>query len=153
MTQISIFNQQKDLKIPSKDVKNLFNTLISFKKLSIQELEVHFITDKAMKARHQEIFSDPTSTDCITCPIDDPYDKTNPYCVLGSCFICPKTAINYAQAHEKDPYLELSLYCVHCFLHLIGYDDIDPKERKKMRNQEKICMNHLIEKKATLNNN
>ncbi|NBO23860.1 MAG: hypothetical protein EBU93_01265, partial [Chlamydiae bacterium] len=69
MTQISIFNQQKDLKIPSKDVKNLFNTLISFKKLSIQELEVHFITDKAMKARHQEIFSDPTSTDCITCPI------------------------------------------------------------------------------------
>lgn len=152
MTHISVGNFQKDLKISKKTVKALFQSLIDFKNLSVDELEVNFITDKAMRIKHDELFSDPSPTDCITCPIDDPYDSTEGYCVLGSCFICPKTAINYSATEVKDPYEELSLYCVHCFLHLIGYDDIEPSERKKMRSQEKICMEHLKKKGLLITN-
>ena len=150
MTKISVSDSQKDLKISKNQVKLLFQTLIEFKKLKIDELEVSFITDAKMKKQHQLLFDDPSSTDCITCPIDDPYDQELDYCVLGSCFICPKTAINYAQDKKLDPYEETTLYCVHCFLHLIGYDDIEPSERKKMRSQEKVCMKVLKEKNALL---
>ncbi len=150
MIKISISNCQKDLKISSKQVKFLFKTLIDFKKIKVNELEVHFITDKKMKLQHQLLFQDPSSTDCITCPIDDPYEEGIDYCVLGSCFICPKTAILYAQKKNLDPYEETSLYCVHCFLHLIGYDDINPSAKRVMRSQEKACMGILKEKNALL---
>ena len=150
MTIFNIYNTQKDLKISKQEVKNLFSILIAYKKISVDEIEINFVTDKMMRKKHQEIFEDPTSTDCITCPIDDPFDKENPYCFLGTCYICPKTALEYAKTKNTDPYEELTLYCVHCFLHLLGYDDIDPKERKKMRAQEKICLNILREKNSYL---
>jgi probable rRNA maturation factor len=150
MTTISILNSQKDLKVSKKEVKHLFQLLIAYKKIQVDELEVSFITDSAMKKKHQELFDDPSSTDCITCPIDDPYEENLAYCVLGSCFICPKTAIKFASEHKKDPYEELTLYCVHCFLHLIGYDDIDPIMRKKMRAQERSCLAFLKKEGAYL---
>ena len=148
MTKFNIFNSQKDIKIAKQDVKDLFSVLIDYKKISVDEIEINFVSDKIMKKKHQELFKDPTSTDCITCPIDDPFDKTNSYCFLGSCYICPKTALDYSATKELDPYEELTLYCVHCFLHLLGYDDIDPKERKKMRSQEKKCLSILKQKNA-----
>lgn len=148
--KISIINRQKDLPVDPKQVKTLFQNLISYKKLKVDELEVHFVSDRKMKKEHLLLFDDPSSTDCITCPVDDPYALDSDYCVLGSCLICPKTAIEYAKAHNKDVYLELSLYCVHCFLHLIGFDDIDPCERKKMRAQEKRCLAYLTKMNALL---
>lgn len=73
-------------------------------------------------------------------------DTSNPidgYCHLGEVFVCPEVAIEYAQQRGLDPYLETTLYLVHGILHLIGYDDISPQERKKMRYQEKRCIHHL----------
>ncbi len=149
MPLFTITNQQKDLKISKKRVRSLFQGLIEFKKLSINEIEVHFITDRAMKKKHLELFSDPSSTDCITIPID-PIDSQDGYCLLGACYICPKTALNYATLHNINPYQELSLYCVHCFLHLIGYDDIEKSDRIKMRKAEKLCLDYLDSKQLLL---
>jgi probable rRNA maturation factor len=150
MTKIFVNNSQKNLKISKNQVRKVFEILIEFKNISVDELEVNFITDAAMKKQHQILFQDPSSTDCITCPIDDPYEKDLDYCVLGSCFICPKTAIEHVKKKQLDPYREVTLYCVHCFLHLIGYDDIDPKARAQMRRQEKVCLKALDEKNAIL---
>jgi probable rRNA maturation factor len=52
---------------------------------------------------------------------------------LGECVICPKVA---QETNPKDPYLETSHYLIHCLLHLIGYDDIDKREKLKMRKEE-----------------
>lgn len=147
---ITVINRQKDLSIDSKQVVNLFTHLIAYKKLKVDELEVHFVTDSRMKKEHRVLFDDPSSTDCITCPMDDPYDADLDYCVLGSCLICPKTAVIYAKENAYDVYNELSLYCVHCFLHLIGFDDIEPEDRKKMRAQEKRCLAYLSKHNALL---
>lgn len=153
MTKIFVNNDQKDLKIVKNQVKKIFLTLIELKKISVDEVEVNFISDDEMKKQHEILFQDPSSTDCITCPIDDPYDDSSNYCVLGSCFICPKTAIEHAHKNNLDPYREVTLYCVHCFLHFIGYDDTEPKARAAMRRQEKICLKALDQKKAILTTN
>ncbi|HQU09211.1 MAG TPA: rRNA maturation RNase YbeY, partial [Opitutales bacterium] len=35
---------------------------------------------------------------------------------------------------------ELSLYLIHGWLHLAGYDDLTPQDRKQMRQAEKAVM-------------
>lgn len=153
MTKIFVNNSQKDLKISKTQVKKVFEILIRLKNLTVDELEINFISDSEMKKQHEILFQDPSSTDCITCPIDDPYEEDLDYCVLGSCFICPNTAVEHVKKKQLDPYREVTLYCVHCFLHLIGYDDINPKDRAQMRRQERICLKALDEKNAILTGN
>jgi probable rRNA maturation factor len=140
---ISIKNDQRDISFKASSIRDIFEALLIFKKIKVDELSVHFVTDAKMKKLHLTHFNDPSSTDCITFPIDDPKDNTVEYCVLGECFICPKTAATYASLRQASPYEELTLYCVHCFLHLLGYDDTNPSVKKTMRRQEKLCMEYL----------
>ena len=59
---------------------------------------------------------------------------------LGDIFVCPAAALRY---DPKDPYKETLLYLVHGVLHLLGYDDIEPAAKRKMRKMERKCMDHL----------
>lgn len=113
------------------------------KKLDIETDEVilHFVTKKKMGKIHEDFFSDPSPTDCMSFPIDSPKSKSKgkePH-ILGEIFVCPKVALEYAQEKNLDPYTETTLYIIHGLLHLIGYDDLDAKSRKKMRQMEKTC--------------
>lgn len=65
------------------------------------------------------------------------------YRVLGDIFVCPQTAVDYATRRDGDPYWEMTLYVVHGLLHLMGYDDIEPKERRRMRAAERRQMKAL----------
>lgn len=105
------------------------------------EVSIHFVTNRKLCKLHEEFFNDPSPTDCISFPIDG--DGKSDYRVLGEVFVCPKTAIEYAKKKQKDPYAETTLYVVHGLLHLLGYDDIHPKDRALMRRKERECMEHL----------
>lgn len=106
--------------------------LCSFLSIDCDELSVYFVSEKKICALHKKYFDDPTPTDCITFPIDASY--------LGDLFISPAAALRY---DPEKPYRETTLYLVHGLLHLLGYDDIDPLQRKAMRKMEKRCMGHL----------
>ncbi len=111
--------------------------MLKLLKISTQELIIHFVTEKKICEIHKKFFNDPTPTDCITFPIDSH--------TLGEVFICPKTAKIYAKEHRIHPQEELHRYIIHCLLHLIGYDDIQPQERAKMRRKENACLKKLTE--------
>ena len=97
---------------------------------------VYFVTMKEICRLHDQFFNDPSPTDCITFPID--LDPATADRYLGDIFIAPEAALAY-----PDPYEETTLYLVHGLLHLIGYDDLTPIEKKKMRRKEKSCMRRL----------
>ncbi len=147
---ISIINQQRDLRVLKPEVVQAIQDLLSFLKIETDEVSVHFVTEKKISLLHKKNFNDPSPTDCITFPIDGKKKKGKDFHLLGEVFICPRTAMNYAKKMGKNPYDELTLYLVHGLLHLIGYDDISEEERKKMRKQEKKCLNLLNKNKHSL---
>ena len=105
-----------------------------------------------MRKMHKDFFPDDSPTDCITHPIDDAADFDPIYLdpiYLGDVFVCPKTAICFSAKKGIDPYKEVTLYILHGLLHLIGYDDVDPLERKKMKKAEKNYMN-LLDKQGLI---
>ena len=131
--KILVFNKQKDLKLSAKSVKRLVHATLLHEKAPFEEISLYFVTEKSICQLHEEFFQDPTPTDCITFPGVG----------SGEIFVCPKTALLYAEKRGLDPYRETALYIVHGLLHLMGYDDLEEKMRRTMRKKEKSCMRHL----------
>lgn len=136
---VYVENLQSDLPIFVEDVPNIVKTLLTFAGERCDEVGIHFVDVEKISELHAQYFNDPSPTDCISFPLNDDGD----YRILGDVFICPQTAINYAAAHESDPYREVTLYLVHGLLHLMGYDDIDDIDREVMRAAEKRYMEYL----------
>ncbi|HRW58155.1 MAG TPA: rRNA maturation RNase YbeY [Chlamydiales bacterium] len=109
------------------------------------EVSIVFVDTKTIKEMHQIHFNDPTTTDCITFPIDE--EDSLDYQYLGEVFVCPETAITYAEKHSICPFDETTLYLIHGLMHLIGYDDIQEKDKEIMRKKEKYYMQLLKDNK------
>lgn len=113
--------------------------VLEHEKVRCDEISVFFVDSQTIAELHGRFFNDPTSTDCITFPIDE-IDDGESYRILGEIFVCPKTALDFALRKHKDPFEEVTLYVVHGLLHLLGYDDIEPKARARMRRKEASLM-------------
>lgn len=133
---IHLENRQRDLKLSLPFVRELVSSLLSYLSVSCEEIAIYFVTGKKICDLHAIHFGDPSITDCISFPIDDRH--------LGEVFVCPKAAIAYASTHPRTtPHQETILYVIHGILHLVGYDDLTPSERKKMKAKERECLAFL----------
>lgn len=136
--RVEVHNGQKALEISFPAVRSLVRAILNRYGSLADSMHVHFVSTERICQLHADFFNDPSVTDCITFPFEKP--PVGIKYLLGDLFICPQTALKYAKRHKIDPYRELSLYIVHGLLHLLGYDDIDPKERRKMRRAETECL-------------
>lgn len=143
--KITIYNSQRDLPLSKSHLRKVVSFLLNELKISTNEIIFHFVSERKICLVHKEYFNDPTSTDCITFPINPPSKKKPSFHLLGEAFICPKVALEYALAHQIDPQEELLRYVVHCLLHLIGYDDIQAADRLKMKKKENQCLKRLTQ--------
>lgn len=69
-----------------------------------------------------------------------PHDTNN---YLGDCVVSLEMAKQKASKYGHTPDEELALYSIHGVLHLLGYDDVDPKDRKVMRSKEAFYMEQI----------
>jgi len=94
------------------------------------ELSLVFLTDSALAQLHADFLADPTTTDVIT------FEGDPALGVAGEVCVSVDTAIAYAKKHRRDFATELLLYVVHGWLHLAGYDDLQPAKKRVMRRAE-----------------
>ena len=140
--KVTIFDYQKAIKLHKRAITKLVKTLLSYLNVNCSEIILDFVDEKKICTLHGKFFNDPTPTDCITFPIDD--DSVTQNRILGEIFICTEVALKYAKEHSIDPYEEVCLYIVHGLLHLIGYNDIENKDRIIMKKKEKLCMGVIV---------
>jgi probable rRNA maturation factor len=135
---IRVFNNQRDLTISSRQVKDLANHVVFFEKKLYDEVSIHFVSRRKISKLHEDYFKDPSVTDCVSFPIDlEGNVLEGDYRMMGDVFVCPFVAIENSVLYKNSPYEELSLYVVHGLLHLMGYDDIASEDRKQMREAER----------------
>lgn len=94
------------------------------------ELSIAFLTDPALARLHADFLDDPTTTDVITFEGQPTLGSAGEICVSAD------TARTFAAQHGKDFSTELTLYVVHGWLHLAGYDDLQPMKKRRMRAAE-----------------
>lgn len=125
---LCISNSQKTIDISLPSVEEVVDFLL--KDSNQPQMQVHFVGKRKIAQLHKEFFSDPSPTDCITFPYEDPL-------FLGEVFICPQVALEYVEKNGGSLEEEITLYLIHGFLHLLGLDDQTTLQRKEMRAAEK----------------
>ena len=106
------------------------------------ELSLAFLTDAALARIHDDFLDDPSTTDVIT------FEGNAALQSAGEICVSPDTAATFATTHDRDFSEELTLYVVHGWLHLAGYDDLKPAKKRRMRAAESRAMDLLRAAKA-----
>ncbi len=125
--------------VDEEQVKRLFYFLdtLSHYKFPSGELSIAFMDDRTIGQIHNDFMNDPSATDVITFPGDAAHDFSGEICV----------SVDHALTVAKEMNLkfeeELTLYLIHGWLHLAGYDDLDDTKRAQMREAEKNVMDLL----------
>ena len=94
------------------------------------ELSLAFVSDPALAKLHEKFFDDPSITDVIT------FEGEPAFGVAGEVCVSVDTAQRYAAENGRGFSEELSLYVIHGWLHLAGYDDLKPELKRAMRRAE-----------------
>ncbi len=112
------------------------------------ELSLVFLTDADLAQLHDQFLDDPTLTDVITFEGDFTAGVAGEICVsvdaaLRHVGVDPASHRALPAARLADFSAELTLYLVHGWLHLAGYDDLQPAKKRLMRRAEARAMKLL----------
>lgn len=133
-------NSQKAVNVPPGDVTALAEFVLAQENASEKEVSVLLVGDEEMSDLNARYRSRNTPTDVLAFPMHSGKEDGPEMALLGDVVVSAERAVEYAARHRLDLAEELSLYLVHGILHLIGYDDANPRDRKKMRRREKELM-------------
>jgi probable rRNA maturation factor len=106
------------------------------------ELAVAFLSDAALARLHGQFLKDPSPTDVITFEGDPAHGLAGEICV--SVDAAARAAGRAGPRFSR----ELTLYIVHGWLHLAGYDDLNPAAKRAMRRAEARAMRILESRRA-----
>jgi probable rRNA maturation factor len=108
------------------------------------ELSLAFLTDPALARLHAAFLGDRSPTDVITFAGTSAVGLAPTESGLaGEICVSADAARTFAVKHARDFPEELTLYIVHGWLHLAGYDDLRPANKKRMRAAEARAMSLL----------
>lgn len=126
---LEINNQYKLLADPIEAAKQLCRALEASDAFPIArgELSVVFVTDTIISQIHDDFMNDPSATDVITFPANIEMESA------GEIIVSVDHARSRAEELGEPFSRELSLYLVHGWLHLAGYDDRNETDRAAMR--------------------
>ncbi len=92
-----------------------------------------FVNSRRMAADNAKYMGHEGSTDVITLQYKQVEQKEQ---LFGDVIICIDEAILYAEEYSTTPQSEIIRYLIHSILHLQGYNDINPSDRKIMKRHE-----------------
>lgn len=90
--------------------------------------------DDTIAALHERFFADPTPTDVITFPSDEPAADDGAY--LGDVVVSVETAAIQAHDAGHSREREVAFLALHGLLHLCGYDDESDDDRTAMHRRQ-----------------
>ncbi len=136
---LEVSNQYKLLADPIEAAKQLYHALEASGAFPIAqgELSVVFVTDATIGRIHGDFMNDPSATDVITFPANTEMESA------GEIIVSVDHARSRAEELGEPFSRELSLYLVHGWLHLAGYDDRNETDRVAMRIAEQQALKIL----------
>ena len=126
--KVNFFNESNTkVREYEKIIKNVFKTIGGKK-----EFNLIFVNQDEIKRINKEYRKLDKVTDVISfANCDDPtWDKKNKE--LGDIFICIERAEEQAKEYGHSTRREFAFLAVHGYLHLCGFDHMEPEEEKVM---------------------
>ncbi len=138
MIQVDITNRQRRLPIDRPRLEAAVRRAIEQAGRKSAEVSLAIVNDATIAELHGRYLDDPTPTDVLSFPLERDAEHLD-----GEVIASAETALRAAARYGWTPADELLLYVVHGVLHLAGYHDGTPEQRKRMRKQERAVLAHF----------
>jgi len=133
---IQIANRQKHAAIDRKALRALCTRLLR-RHGSDADLSLCYVDDAAIRELNERYLGHDGATDVLAFPLGG---GPGPDRLLGEIVVSVETAVAEAARRGIPAEAELALYTVHGLLHLLGYDDRTPADRRRMRRAEREAL-------------
>ena len=143
MNNISFHSEGVNTKTPSKRLlKAWIKEFVSNHGKKVGELAFIFCSDEKILEVNQSFLQHDYYTDIIT------FDYCEGEIVSGDIFISVERVAENATSHNVEYNTELLRILAHGVLHLIGFQDKRPKNKKEMTENEDLCISLFLTKFA-----
>jgi probable rRNA maturation factor len=129
---VHITNRQKSLRVDRRRIRRAVQSILRDAEIARAEISVAVVDDRTIAALHRQFLDDPEPTDVLSFVLEQSAQHLE-----GEVVVSAETALACAPKHKSTPENELLLYVIHGTLHLVGYDDITPRQRAAMRKNER----------------
>ena len=140
---ITIANRQRMRKINRPLLKEIVAALLAELHLDSAELGIHLVGPAEMARVNWQFLQHEGSTDVITFDHRDPAEAGGALPLHGELFVCVADAVKQAGEFQTTWPSEVVRYIVHGVLHLLGYDDLQPAWRRRMKREENRLVRRL----------
>ena len=135
---VTIANRQRTRAVDLSLLRRIVKTLLAELQIRHAELAIQLVATPEITRLNETFLHHAGSTDVITFDNSDYATRNRQYaiCLHGEIFICVDEAIAQARRFRTTWQSELVRYTVHGVLHLLGFDDLNPAARRKMKRTE-----------------
>lgn len=141
-----IANRQRVKKINTRLLKQIVGELFAELKITEAELGINLVAAREMTLVNETFLQHTGSTDVITFDHAEKKPTKLRHSVHGELFVCVNVALMQAKEFQTSWQSEVVRYIVHGVLHLLGYDDLKPNLRRKMKREENRLVQLLAKK-------
>ena len=165
-SRIAIANRQRAVRIDRRRLIRLARAVLVMEQVALAEISVAIVDDREIHRINRRFLNHDFPTDVISFLLDEddahdlkpsasvrhvrrradttsaagkasfPRRRGRGKAFSGEIVISAETARRNAVAYRVTPQDELDLYVAHGLLHLCGYDDRSPREKRLMRRRE-----------------
>jgi len=133
-TRIRITNRQEKTPVNSRELRQAVRAALRLNGAAAS-LDLGVVDDAEMEELNEQFLGRRRPTDVLAFP----YEEAPGY-VEGEVVINAEQAAREAAGRDHSAGNELALYAVHGALHLLGYDDHNPEDSRRMRRAEREAL-------------
>ena len=144
MDNVEIFNETDETIEDIKILKPLLEYARKYENLEDTELEfsIIIVDNKRIHEINKEYRNIDRPTDVISFALEDSEGvEPENYRILGDIYISIDKVKEQAAAYGHSETRELAFLTIHGFLHLLGYDHMEPEEEKIMFAKQEEILN------------
>ncbi len=130
--KIQLAVQQEALAIDGRRLKDAVRAVLSLGAVKRAKVSLAIVDNAAIHVLNRRYLDHDEPTDVLSFVLE-----SSPRMLEGQIVASAETAQAQAAQYGWDPLDELLLYVVHGALHLVGFDDQEPRQRDQMRAAER----------------
>lgn len=148
--EVDIIDQQKKLLLEISQIRLIVRSILRHLKIHDAQLSFVFVSSQKIRALNKKYLNRPHATDVLAFDFrsESAMAGESPAAVSGEIIISTDAVRQNARHFKSSIAAELVLYMVHGVLHLVGYDDHNPRDVSQMRAKEEDVMRALGKKVA-----
>ena len=133
---VQVLDRQRAVAVSAAWLGRVVRRALARQGVARAEIAILLVGDRRMARLHEEWLGIPGTTDVITFDL-----SAGPRSGMqGDIAVSAETARRVAREVGWQPRHEVAYYVVHGLLHLAGYDDHDPADRRAMRARERVLL-------------